>query len=569
MRRRVSGWAWGGLLLALVLDLWLRGHAVGPTLRDRFGLSLYPVTGRASEPLDCDEAIYAYIGRRMTEGATLYRDLTENKPPLGYAIYAAAPALGGLDEFAVRLVPVPFVLATLVLVWWLGLRLGGPLAATAGALAFAAVSTDPYLYADGAEMEPLVNLFAAAGLAAAVAAWRRAGRGGIITAGALFGLAALVKQPAALHLLVLGAALLLRRTVATPAGVRYRRVAARVGDATAAVSGFAAVWLAAALAVWWSGAGAEAVDDVFRYGRALATDTPAPAHAPSPLVRWLTGNADPTGGLPWPFGRSTYLVWWGAGTWPFWLVGLAGTSGLVFGGDARRRLVAAWTLSAAAQVVAPGLYWPHYYMLPLPGLAVAAGVFLADHAAGGWSCRSRLRRVSHALIAALAALGLVAQGGLLVREYLLVAPQDLVRDKGGYQWVAQRDLGLELARRSTVWRRPTLFVWGWQGTLYYYSGLPNVTRQVFVDDLMRAYAGTDHPQTRPRVDRMVRELRADPPSLVFAGYAPFPALRALLDERYLPSRLTPVAPDGRGLWVERSRYAEFETFAPPASAALR
>ena len=35
----------------------------------------------ASEPLDCDEAAYAYIGHRILRGDVMYRDLTENKPP--------------------------------------------------------------------------------------------------------------------------------------------------------------------------------------------------------------------------------------------------------------------------------------------------------------------------------------------------------------------------------------------------------------------------------------------------------------------------------------------------------
>ena len=49
----------------------------------------------ASEPLDCDEAAYAYIGHRLLKGDVMYRDLTENKPPLGYWLYALAVALGG------------------------------------------------------------------------------------------------------------------------------------------------------------------------------------------------------------------------------------------------------------------------------------------------------------------------------------------------------------------------------------------------------------------------------------------------------------------------------------------
>jgi hypothetical protein len=54
----------------------------------------------------------------------------------------------------------------------------------------------------------------------------------------------------------------------------------------------------------------------------------------------------------------------------------------------------------------------------------------------------------------------------------------------------------------------------------------------------------------------MRDLRARPPELIFAGDPPFPALAAFLNERYLPHQA--IAPDGRGLWVERGRYAEFE-----------
>ena len=52
------------------------------------------------------------------------------------------------------------------------------------------------------------------------------------------------------------------------------------------------------------------------------------------------------------------------------------------------------------------------------------------------------------------------------------------------------------------------------------------------------------------------------PALVLAGDPPFPALRKFLDERYLPSRLSPFSPDGRGLWVEKSRYTEFHARPP-------
>src|SRR5439155_1221882 len=81
--RRGRSWALAGLVAVLAFDVWWRCHTVGPTLRDRLGVSLYPVSGPAAEPLDCDEAVYAYIGQRISRGAVMYRDMTENKPPGG------------------------------------------------------------------------------------------------------------------------------------------------------------------------------------------------------------------------------------------------------------------------------------------------------------------------------------------------------------------------------------------------------------------------------------------------------------------------------------------------------
>jgi hypothetical protein len=51
-----------------------------------------------SEPLDCDEAAYAYIGHRILQGGVMYRDLTENKPPLGYWLFTIVVAIDGIGN---------------------------------------------------------------------------------------------------------------------------------------------------------------------------------------------------------------------------------------------------------------------------------------------------------------------------------------------------------------------------------------------------------------------------------------------------------------------------------------
>ena len=105
---RSSSW-----YVLLVASLWYRAHTFAPTISAVSGVNLWPAASGASEPLDCDEAAYAYIGHRLLRGDVMYRDLTENKPPLGYWLYALAVAIGGYNELAIRLLPIPAVLISI------------------------------------------------------------------------------------------------------------------------------------------------------------------------------------------------------------------------------------------------------------------------------------------------------------------------------------------------------------------------------------------------------------------------------------------------------------------------
>ncbi len=153
------------LILILIFDVWYRGHTFGPDVQAALGVKLWPATIGSSEPLDCDEAAYAYMGHRILAGDVLYRDLTENKPPLGYWLYTLGVALGGYRELAIRVMPIPFVLGTITLVWWITVRLGGAMAACLAAMLYTILSTDPYLFGNGANLEHFLNFFAVASLA--------------------------------------------------------------------------------------------------------------------------------------------------------------------------------------------------------------------------------------------------------------------------------------------------------------------------------------------------------------------------------------------------------------------
>ena len=305
------------------------------------------------------------------------------------------------------------------------------------------------------------------------------------------------------------------------------------------------------------------------YGSALATIKVPDAHAPSKLVRWFAGNADPEGVLPPPFGRTRYLVWWGTGSWPLWLASVPSTAWLLLGRGTTgvRRLVSGWTLSSWVQVALPGLFWQHYYLLPTPGIALAVAVALAD--AGGLLGASwkpiRLGRLAGGSVVGLVLMASIGwTSRLQIRDYLLVSPEELTsRFKGGQQWVVLRAMGRELGRRASAFERPSLYVWGWQSPLFLYSGLDSPTRHFFADPLLEDYSKgfhRDDPRVRTRAERIMADLEARPPSMALAAYAPFPELRKFLEAR---SILTPVNVGGQvlPLWVDREHYARFAATA--------
>lgn len=563
--RQATIGAVAALCAIILFDVWWRGHTFGPTVKSDWGISAWPVVKGQTEPLDCDEAAYAYIGRRLCDGATLYRDVSENKPPLGYWIYELAVWLGGATETTVRLLPIPLVALTIAAVWWIGLQLGGSWTAFFSALLYALVSTDPYLYANGAQLEHAINLFSALSLACFIRGWATPSSASLLACGAFAGAATAVRQVAAIQLAAYATSLLLQR--------QPKRI--RAINIFLVVAGFGAVLALFALILVFEGAGRWAWDDVVVFGRALATDTPPPPNAPPFLVRCITGNSDPrNGALPWPFGQTDWLVWWGRGTWPLWLVFAVWL--VKSGFRVRVRLgplaaiVTAWTLAACVQVALPGLFWPHYYLLPMPGVCLVVSLLLVQsfaNARSGFRAGLTARAVRECLVFLPVALAMVATGAIQIRDYLSVQPEQLTQYKGGRQWLAYRLLGRDLRQRSrAVWSKPRLFVWGSESPLHIYADLDSVSRHFFANNLMKARA-TDESciLVQRRIGELMNDLRSAKPELVFAGDPLFPDLAAFLNEGYVRSTLTPWGRHGEGLWVERSHYAEFERYAPTAA----
>jgi hypothetical protein len=380
-----------------------------------------------------------------------------------------------------------------------------------------------------------------------------------VGSGVCLAAATLIKQVAIVPAVVFVAALAWR-TSSLEDGWR-RKTGRGTLDVVSFALGLGSILLIAAAILMARGAGAAGYDDIFRYGRALATDTLPEPNAPLGVIRWITGNADPKGQLPWPFGTTNYLVWWGSASWPLWLVSIPAVARLLLGPHTtpQRRLVAAWTLAAWAQVILPGLYWPHYYLLPIAGAAITVAVCCVDAASVlGHAIREKTSAASRLMLAAAVTfsfltLGICVTLFLEARDYLLVPPQELtIRYKGGQQWVVLREMGSEIARRFATEDNPRIYIWGWQSPLHFYSRLDSPTRHFFVDNLLRDQADRNHPLIEPRTNEIIAALKHQPPELIFTGYPPFRALREFVHANYLPSRMAP------GLWIRRDAFGRFE-----------
>lgn len=160
-------------------------------------------------PLQFDTGMWSYMGGRILDGARIYADLRDSKPPGIFYLFAAVRGAFG-DHFiaALHLLDSAVTLYLLVAAGLLARRLASP-AAVAGGLVLLSLACCNRVAADwgmnaekfvaAAEMSALCVLFRGGN--------RKPGRIDWLTAGALCGAAALFKQAGILLFLVLTALL--------------------------------------------------------------------------------------------------------------------------------------------------------------------------------------------------------------------------------------------------------------------------------------------------------------------------------------------------------------------------
>jgi hypothetical protein len=290
-------------------------------------------------PLERDEGEYAYAGQLILQGIPPYQLEYNMKWPGTYAAYAIVMAIFGQSASGIRIGLLLVTTATALIVYFLARRLFGRAAGVAAAATQALLSISVAALGVFAHATHFVVLPAVAGFLL-LTGNRSAPR--LISAGALFALAAVMKQPgvffglfAALWLLTSSSRRLRDLSLLAAGAIA---VLLAMGGILAATGVFGRFW-------FWT------ID----YARQYATSQPLDRGIDA--LRDTFGKIIATGPLPW-------------------VIALIGAAMLFIDREARQhwKLIAAITLGGAAATI-PGLHFrEHYFITLVPAVALLNGV---------------------------------------------------------------------------------------------------------------------------------------------------------------------------------------------------
>src|SRR5947209_4957070 len=157
-------------------------------------LSLFVRFRLRDMPLERDEGEYAYAGQLMLEGIPPYKLAYNMKLPGTYAAYGAIMALFGETIRGIHIGLILVNSVTILLVYFLGRRLFGPICGLVAAACFGLFSLSHSVLGLAAHATHFVTLFAVAGTMALLKAIENERSITYLWCGLLFGFAFLMKQ---------------------------------------------------------------------------------------------------------------------------------------------------------------------------------------------------------------------------------------------------------------------------------------------------------------------------------------------------------------------------------------
>jgi hypothetical protein len=300
-------------------------------------------------PLERDEGEYAYAGQLMLQDIPPYQLAYNMKFPGTYAAYAFIMELFGQTPAGIHFGILCMTTLTALMLYWMGKKMLDATAGMVAATCFAVLAASPSMLGLAGHATHFAAFFATAGLCLMwqfrlKADWRMAAGAGL-----MFGLAILMKQPAALIGLWAGLVFVINL-------FRQRRASfsKRFSEIGAFYAGILLPFGLCCLVLWRAGVFGKFWFWTMDYARHYASIVSL-ANAPVFFV------------LSFSEVVSRNILLWLPAFAGLWLVRR----------DERLNGARGWLLGfclAAALSVCPGFYFrPHYFLLALPAVALLAG----------------------------------------------------------------------------------------------------------------------------------------------------------------------------------------------------
>lgn len=408
-----------------------------------------------SVPFERDEGEYAYAAQLILAGLPPYAEAYNMKMPGIYYAYALLIAVFGETHAAIHAGLLVINLVTALGVFLLGRWLAGARVGAIASAVFAVLSLGQAVTGVFANAEHFVLPFAVFGVLLVLRGlenmdWRRLAAGGL-----LLGVGFLMKQHALAYV-----ALALALCAVHGLAQREWRSAWRGGALV--LCGAALPLLLLVLAMYLVGMAEQFFFWTFAYASAYVNVVPA--------------------GKAWAYFLEGLLPVVTA-SWPLWLTALVAAVCWPFGKlDALRRSFVPLGIVFGLLATVPGFYFRnHYFLLPLPMVAVASG-------AGCWLVGQWCLRWAHKPVAgaAMAAVFLVTTAGALweQREYLAtMTPMQMSRASYGLNPFPESLTVADYINRNTA---PTdrIAVIGSEPQIYFYAQRRAATGYIYMYPLM-------------------------------------------------------------------------------------
>lgn len=430
-------------------------------------------------PLERDEGEYAYMGQLLLQGIPPYAEAYNMKFPGIYFIYALILAVFGQTHVGIHTALLFVNAATVILVFLLGKRLFDRWTGVTAGGSYAVLTLSPSVQGFWANSEHFVVLFAMGGILLLLSAIDSGRRQRFFWSGLLLGLGFIIKQHgilfAAFGAGYLAFVSLKERPYSPP------RLLRRLGCFCLGIF-LPFALLCAVLALC-------GVFDRFWFWTFKYASKYASAVALSSGLTCLRLNL-------MPIVRANLLIW---------LAGIVGVCALLR--DKQRRLRSPFVLGfiiASFLATCPGFYFrPHYFILFLPGVSLAAGIGMGAIAGRFPNVEAPVARIG---IPALLAFVILCHPLFAQRVFLFqMTPQEVCRKTYGSNPFPE---SLEIARyieRHTS-ENDRIAVIGSEPQIYFYSKRRAATGHIYTYALMET-----HEFALQMQQEMIREIESARP----------------------------------------------------------